>query len=479
MSSFRPRPFGRICARPAHDRRRIAAARPLTMLCALALAALVSACAAKTTRPAAVGPAFPQFEFPAVSEPLATSASSRIVDSHRQAWDLLQAGNAKGAARGFSAIVRKTPEFYPATAGLAYAALAQEDYDDALADFDKALVQAPDYVPALIGRADALIATNAIADAVVTLDKVLTLDPSRTELRTRADSLRFRGIEDLVADARKAQQAGNFDRARTAYEKALLATPDSAFLHRELAGVERQAGRLDQAATQAQLAAKLDDRDAATHVLLGEIEETRGNLKVALSEYQRARGLSGGTGLDARIGDLERKLSLADLPEAFRAIPGATQITRGDLAALLGVRLERWLAQAPAVRPGLMTDVRTHWAGKWIQQVTRTGLMDIYPNHTFQPAATVQRTDLAWVVTRVLNAVAARQQALAQTWRSSRPIFSDLPPSHASYPAAALAVASGVLQTGPENSFQPTRPVTGAEAVAVVDRLEALVTPTR
>jgi hypothetical protein len=32
-----------------------------------------------------------------------------------------------------------------------------------------------------------------------------------------------------------------------------------------------------------------------------------------------------------------------------------------------------------------------------------------------------------------------------------------------------------VLATGPDNVFQPTRPVTGAEAVAAVERLQEMV----
>jgi tetratricopeptide (TPR) repeat protein len=448
----------------------IAAALTAVLMAAL----LLSACGARTTRPVTTGPAFPQFEFPAVPGQLESSSAS-VVDSHREAWDLLQAGNTKAAAKRFSTIVHTSPQFYPSTTGLAYTALAQHDYKEALADFDRALGAAPEYLPALLGRADALVATNQVADAVEALDKVLAIDPARAEVRTRVDTLRFRGVEDLVAEARKQQQGGHFDQARTAYQRALQASPESAFLHRELAGVERQAGRLDAAAEQAQAAVKLDDRDAATHVLLGEIEESRGNLKPALAEYQRARSLNGPGTLDPRIADLERRLALAEMPEAYRAIPDAPKVTRGELAALIGVRLETWIATAPIVRPGLMTDVRSHWANRWIQQVARAGLMDIYPNHTFQPESAVQRTDLAWVVTRVLNVVAARQQALAQSWRSARPMFSDLPPTHAAYPAAALAVGAGVLQAGPENSFQPTRPISGAEAVAVMDRLEALV----
>jgi len=37
-----------------------------------------------------------------------------------------------------------------------------------------------------------------------------------------------------------------------------------------------------------------------------------------------------------------------------------------------------------------------------------------------------------------------------------------------------MAVAAGVMETGPNNAFQPSKAVTGAEAVMAVARIEAL-----
>jgi len=440
----------------------------------LLLCLAIAGCGTKTVRPPTAGPAYPQYEFPNVSDALAGAAGD-LVSQHRDAWDLLQAGNPRGAARRFAGVLRRAPDFYPAATGHGYTALAQEDYKAALDDFDSALSVVPDYLPALLGRADALIATNQVAPAVAALDAIVRADPSRTELKARADSLRFRSIEDSVAQARAAQQQGRLDEARAAWERALQASPESAFLYRELAGIERQAGQLDRAFERVEQARRLDDRDAATYALLGEIEEARGRAKEAAAAYRQAQTLGGRPDLTERLTDLERRVALAGMPEAFRAIPAAPRVTRADLAALIGARLEPLISRVPPVSAGLITDVREHWAQRWILAVTRAGLMEVYPNHTFQPADVVQRADLAWVVSRALNLLATRPGRGAPAWREARPTFSDLDPAHVSYPAAALAVAAGVLPNGPENAFQPTRPISGAEAMAAVDRLEAMV----
>jgi len=47
-------------------------------------------------------------------------------------------------------------------------------------------------------------------------------------------------------------------------------------------------------------------------------------------------------------------------------------------------------------------------------------------------------------------------------------------PDHLAYSAASTAVAADVMHIGPDESFQPSRPVTGAEAIEAIARLESL-----
>jgi len=106
--------------------------------------------------------------------------------------------------------------------------------------------------------------------------------------------------------------------------------------------------------------------------------------------------------------------------------------------------------------------------------VTRAGVMDAFPNHTFQPNTVVRRGDLAAAASRVLSLIGAEKPKLATRWRDPRPRFSDLSPGHPSYPAAARSVSAGVMSTVDGDTFQLSRPVTGAEAADTVAKLEAL-----
>ena len=60
-------------------------------------------------------------------------------------------------------------------------------------------------------------------------------------------------------------------------------------------------------------------------------------------------------------------------------------------------------------------------------------------------------------------------------WRDARErTFPDVGPRHLNFPAASLAVDAGVMTTAADGTFQLTRPITGAEAVAAVDALQDL-----
>ena len=164
----------------------------------------------------------------------------------------------------------------------------------------------------------------------------------------------------------------------------------------------------------------------------------------------------------------------ARLPSEYRAIDQSPQITRADLAALIGVRFASLLQAGRRPDVAVVTDVRTSWASTWIMAVIRAGIMEPFPNHAFQPSAPVRRIDLAQVVSRLLARVAVNGPEPASAWQSARLMFSDLSVGHLQYPEASVAVASGVLAVGPDNSFQPSRPVSGAEAVDAFGRVEAL-----
>jgi tetratricopeptide (TPR) repeat protein len=442
-------------------------------LAAICLVLTAAACGPKPVPapPAVAVPRFPDFIYPAPPNGVGTPAA---IDRHQAAWGWLQAGELRAAERNFNSALKQSPPFYPAEVGLGYVALAQKKHKESLTHFDRAVVMNPRYAPALGGRAEALLALGEEREAVQSIEAALQADPSLTGLRSRIEVLRFRGQQQDIARARKLAESDRLDEARTAYLAAIEASPQSPFLYRELAEVERRAGQFESALDHARRASELEPDEPRTHVMLGEIYEARGEFAKALEEFSAAVALQPDETISRRIDNLRSRAAFAAMPPEYRGIGEAPVVQRGQLAALLAVKLEPLLTGARTVSAVVITDTRSHWASAYILAAARAGVMEVYPNHTFQPDAVVRRVDMARTVGKVLELVVKRRPQLAAAWRNPRRKFPDLAPGHLSYPAAALAVEAAVMTTAADGSFQLTRPVTGAEAVAAVDKLVEL-----
>ena len=446
--------------------------RRVLLAVALMLAACVAACAPKTAAlPPVTAPKFPDFIFPAVPEGLGSSAT---LERHNLGWRWLQAGDPRAAERTFNAVLKESSSFYPAEAGLGYSALARKDNKAAAEHFDRAVVVNPRYAPALAGRGEALLGLGDRDMALKSFEAALGADPKLETLRSRVEVLRFRGLQDDVAEARKLADSGRLREARAKYEAAITASPQSPFLYRELAVIERREGDLTGALTHAGKAIELDPNDSRGLTLVGEIYEAQQDFAKAVEAYSAAIAIEPNEALSNKIEDLREKAAFDAMPAEYRGIETSADVTRAQLAALLGVRLDELLKRSRDRNAVVITDTRGHWAATWIGSVVRAGLMEVYANHTFQPQSVVRRGDLAQAASRALSLIANENPRLGESWRDAKRRFPDVSPGHLSYPAASLAVEAGVMKTLEDGSFDLSRPVTGAEAVAAVRTLEDL-----
>src|SRR5262249_62354036 len=133
-----------------------------------------------------------------------------------------------------------------------------------------------------------------------------------------------------------------------------------------------------------------------------ELLEERGDFAGAETAFRNAHNLDPSSGYDRKADNAAARTREARLPAEFRALTSAPQITRGDLAALIGIRLEDILQQAPRTAE-VITDTTGHWASAWITEVVAAAVMPPFDNHTFQPRAAVRRVDLAQAVNAPLR----------------------------------------------------------------------------
>src|SRR4029077_2423427 len=139
---------------------------------------------------------------------------------------------------------------------------------------------------------------------------------------------------------------------------------------------------------------------------------------------------------------------LSAMPEEFQRIPDATRITRADLAALVSVRVSA-LARARAAEPEVAVEISGSWAREHILNALSFDILPVYPNHTFQPGATVRRGDLARAVARVLDLL---------NWPASAPpTITDMTRNNVLYDSASRSVSSGLMALTPAGRFGGAR----------------------
>jgi tetratricopeptide (TPR) repeat protein len=430
----------------------------------------LSACAPKAA-PALVGaPKHPDFVFPATPEGV-PAASMASID---RGWQYLQMDDLRNAEREFSAALKLKP-FHPAETAMGYVALARGNEKEAAERFERALQVDASYVPALVGQGQALLELDRAADALASFEAALAKDPSLTDLPARIDVLRFRATQETLTRAKAAAEARRWDEATALYQKAIAGSPESAFLYRDLAAVEHKAGQTATALEHYRKAVELDAGDARSHAGIGAILDSQGDAVAALDAFERARAIDAAEVPDSVINRLRAAVALAKQPAEYRAIPERASVTRAEIAALVGVRLDALIARARP-RQVIITDIRGHWAQPWIAPVVRSGVMDTLPNYEFEPSRQVRRGELATTVSRLLSLVAAARPEAARKWQGARVAVSDVGSTHLSYPAVSAAVASGVMPLNGGN-FELLRGVSGADAIEIISRLEALARP--
>ena len=278
-------------------------------------------------------------------------------------------------------------------------------------------------------------------------------------------------MSEQLEAARAAVAGDRFSEAKAAYEQLIISSPDSAFLHVELGRVERAQGNIEAALAHARQAQRLDPTDPATFLFEGELQEEVEDLPGAILAYERADRLDPTEATARRIERLDEHVRRADLPLEILEIPSKSMVTRGDLAALVGVRFPNLLRDGASRRPVIITDTRNYWGSQWIQSVTQAQVMTVDAGYRFEPTRTLQRGELAQAVAAVLDLIASLDPAAASRWDDARSSFSDMRPGHLNYPSAARAVAAGVIRVLKDDRFRPTSAVDGAEAVETVDRL--------
>jgi tetratricopeptide (TPR) repeat protein len=431
---------------------------------AVLLGAILALSACATSPPPRAGPSeADDYVYPGGRPGELTREEAQAVD---RAWRSVQTGRGVDAEKRFRDLLRKRPGSVPAETGLGYALLRQGRAPEAGRTFASVLARKPDYVPALVGAAGSLLRAGNGEEALERLRLAAKLDPANDIVRRRLSDVRLQVTERRVAAARAALAAGTPDAAIAEYRHALDSAPEVAEVRLALADILAGGG---QAAEAAEVLAAHPQEDRQVLLRLGEVLSGLREYGRALDAYRRVLALDPRDEEALRRSrEVREALELLQMPEEYRRIPSSPTITRADLAALLMSKVTM-LSRLPAGPAKVAVDISGSWARDQVIRALALDVLDVYPNHTFQPAAIVRRGDLASAVQRVLD--------LAKYPAGTPGNPTDMTASNlARYPAARV-VGAGLMDLTEAGAFEAWRPVSGQEAVDVLEGLIRLVGP--
>jgi len=389
-----------------------------------------------------------------------------------EAWDYLRQGWIDKAEQAFLRLGPASPLY---NAGLGYVFLLQENLPSAEGYFRLAVEENPGSLLAHLGLTQLYQKTGDEDKTFNELREVLKIDPKNAWAKQGYELLKIQKTEQAIAMAGAAVARGDIESGRESYLKALHYSPESIPTHLALARLYRDENKLSSALVHLKAASAGQPEDLEILGLYAETLAEAKQYEQSLDLYQKILELDSANGqARQQVEALKSRLGIFEIPSLYNEIPLAPAVTREDLAALLAVKLKDVLEESPS-QPPIIVDISASWAVKFILKVTSLGLLEIYPNHAFQPKKNVTREELAETILKVIKYLEARGHRFIPQIPLGMIHIQDVAPDHYTYRTISQILSYQIMELYADKSFRPDQTVPGAEAVKTFDILLALV----
>ncbi len=310
--------------------------------------------------------------------------------------------------------------------------------------------------------------------ALEQLNEVARIDPQYPALGQAQNVLKLKATEQYLNTGRQLADQ-NPEEALKYLKAAHDMAPEVAQIPVEIADILLKQNNCREAINYLRIAIEKspDDLDARTRLA---------DCLLNLQEYQEAKDIyehlalqmPGNPTVQQRLEEIRKQIFVDSLPQEYQSIPHTTEITRAQLAAYMVVNLEI-LQKYRSDNQQIVVDIIQHWAQSYIQKVVSLGIMDVYPNRTFQPNQPATKLELAKAISRILEIVEMSGQGKFPA--DPRLVIPDIPPGHLYYDLVVKPLSARIIGLDADGRFHASRRVNGAEAITVVNQLKALMEP--
>lgn len=388
------------------------------------------------------------------------------------AWDLLRKGKGDKAEKIISRLGTKSPVY---NIGLGYANYLLNRLKIAEEFFKKALETYPDEAVIHTGLAQIFQKTGREDQAFSEFREILKLEPEHPWAKNQYNSLKTRKTEEVLTEAAAALAAGDKEKSKETYLKALYFSPKSTQAHLALAEIYRKENEFQNALIHLKAATSNEPENLEISKNYAETLYQAQQYTRSLEIYEKLSKFDPeNTEFRDRIKSLHNKLGIFELPSQYESIASSEAITHEETAALLGVKLKGIMEEVTS-KPPIIIDIATSWASKFILQMTFLGILDIYPNHTFQPKKIVIRAEMADILLRLIRYLEKKEYKFIHQIPPDRIQISDISKQNYYYQPIIQSISYGIMDLYPDRTFKPDIPVSGQEFIRVLDIILALI----
>lgn len=384
-----------------------------------------------------------------------------------EGWQNLRAGKPRQALENFQQSTSMDEKLY---VGFGYVFLAQNKLSLARRNFEKALEINPDNWQAHFGLGNLYELLKEKERAFRLYATLRTKYPENIWVKERYDSIKSSETQKYLDQARQFKMVNQSEQYIEALKKAALYSPEMSDLEIEMGDYFFSQGQYDIAAKHYEkVVQRFPQREKILFKLAGVYEDSQ-KYDSAVVVYKRLLELKPGSMTYInKINDLKIKFYDVNLPTKFKNIFFKRNITREDLAALIGHYFEKYLEPRS---PVIITDIGGSFAKGQIIKVCTLGIMEVRPDHSFDRFLLINRAAFAVVFDRLLRYL---EKERGYTVKLAPPdedmVPHDISPLHKHYKIITFMVNAQLLKLDKENQFHPTLKVTPTEVLISIRKI--------
>jgi tetratricopeptide (TPR) repeat protein len=380
-------------------------------------------------------------------------------------------GNQPKAREEFQKVLKKNPDNYPAFLAIGYTYIAENNMESAERYIGGALDKNPDYVQAHYAMAFVLEQQVRYQEALKHWDELKRIDPEYPGIDQAQRILRLKATESLLTQARE-EARNNPERGIQLYKEAQKFAPEVSQIPLEIATIQIKQGQCREGITSLDESGEMLSDEPEIQLAYAECLSELDQYEKALETYEKVNLIAPTPETQQHIAELKEILAFRAMPEDFQNIAHTSEITRAQLAALIFTNL-KFLEKYASSESVIVVDAFDHWATNYIRKAVNMGMMEVFPNRTFQPSRWITKLEMTRAAARILQILENNEEKKVERVEENA-LIPDVSPGNIYYSMIMNTIAAGVVSLDVDGKFHMNRPVSGAEALSVINRLQVL-----